>query len=165
MNEKNSPTATLDNIIIRELAEEEIPSIVNAFSAYLEEIEDIGEQELTFSEHNVKLFRLLVIESIKSYGIHPLVAQFGDKLIGFNFWIKLSGFEAKKEMAHALGTYVKQPFRNLGIGSALSKESFNYLKQKGVEKVYGKILSSRDTANKYTNDLQFDNESILCKTL
>jgi L-amino acid N-acyltransferase YncA len=153
------------NIIIRELQDTEVPSIVNAFSDYLEEIESIPEQELTFCQTNVSLFRALVRESMEVYGIHPLVAVMGDKKIGFNFWIKMSGFETKVEIAHALGTYVRQEFRGLGIASKLSLASFEYLKEKGIQKVYGKVFSERESSNKYTNDLGFNKEPILCKIL
>lgn len=154
-----------NKITIRELQDVEVPSIVNAFSDYLEEIENIQEQELTFCQTNVSLFRALVRESMEVYGIHPLVAVIGDKKIGFNFWIKMSGFETKIEMAHALGTYVRQEFRGLGIAKKLSLASFEYLKNKGIQKVYGKVFEERSTSDKYTNDLGFDKQTILCKTL
>lgn len=154
-----------NNIIIRELQAEEIPSVVNAFSDYLEEIESIQEQELTFCQTNVSLFRALVRESMEVYGIHPLIAVIGDKKIGFNFWIKISGFETKVEIAHALGTYVRPEFRGLGIASKLSLVSFEYLKDKGVNKIYGKVFKERSTSDKYTNDLGFNKEAMLCKTL
>ena len=154
-----------NNIIIRELQDTEVPSIVNAFSDYLEEIENIQEQELTFCQTNVSLFRALVRESMEVYGVHPLVAVIGDKKIGFNFWIKMSGFETKIEMAHALGTYVRQEFRGLGIAKKLSLASFEYLKEKGIQKIYGKVFEERATSDKYTNDLGFDKQTILCKTL
>jgi L-amino acid N-acyltransferase YncA len=154
-----------NNITIRELQDTEVPSVVNAFSDYLEEIENIQEQELTFCQTNVSLFRALVRESMEVYGIHPLVAVIGDKKIGFNFWIKMSGFEIKEEIAHALGTYVRPEFRNLGIAKKLSLASFEYLKEKGIQKVYGKVFKERVSSDKYTNDLGFDKQTILCKTL
>jgi L-amino acid N-acyltransferase YncA len=168
MQQNLQQSAVLDNlgnIIIRELQDTEVPAIVNAFSDYLEEIEDIQEQELTFCQTNVSLFRALVRESMEVYGIHPLVAVIGDKKIGFNFWIKMSGFETKVEIAHALGTYVRQEFRGLGIAKKLSLASFEYLKEKGIQKVYGKVFSERESSDKYTNDLGFDKQIILCKTL
>ena len=154
-----------NKITIRELQDVEVPAVVNAFSDYLEEIENIPEQELTFCQTNVSLFRALVRESMEVYGIHPLVAVIGDKKIGFNFWIKMSGFETKIEMAHALGTYVRSEFRNLGIATILSEHSFRYLKEKGIEKIYGKVFKERATSDKYTNDLGFNKEQILCKML
>lgn len=154
-----------NNITIRELQDTEVPAVVNAFSDYLEEIENIQEQELTFCQTNVSLFRALVRESMEVYGICPLVAVVGDKKIGFNFWIKMSGFETKIEMAHALGTYIRPEFRNLGIAKKLSLTSFEYLKEKGIQKIYGKVFEERTTSDKYTNDLGFDKQTILCKTL
>ncbi len=165
MKQNLQQNVALDSIIIRELQREEISSVVNAFSDYLEEIEDIQEQELTFCQANVSLFRALVRESIEVYKIHPLVAVLGDKKIGFNFWIKMSGFEAKTKIAHALGTYVRPEFRNLGIAKKLSLQSFEYLKKKGIQKIYGKVFKERKTSDKYTNDLGFNKETILCKTL
>lgn len=164
-NQQQSVGLGNSSIIIRELQDTEVPSIVNAFSDYLEEIESISEQELTFCQTNVSLFRALVRESMEVYGIHPLVAVIGDRKIGFNFWIKMSGFETKVEIAHALGTYVRSEFRGLGIAKKLSLASFEYLKDKGVQKVYGKVFKERETSDKYTNDLGFDKETILCKTL
>jgi hypothetical protein len=50
-------------IIIRSATDDDTHSIVNAFSDYLEELEDIEEQDLTFTNNNVRLFRLMLIES------------------------------------------------------------------------------------------------------
>lgn len=166
--EKNLPQSVIlgnNNITIRELQDTEVLAVVNAFSDFLEEIESIPEQELTFCQTNVSLFRALVRESMEVYGIHPLVAVIGDKKIGFNFWIKISGFETKVEIAHALGTYVRPEFRGLGLARTISEYSFQYLKSKGIERIYGKVFKERESSDKYTNDLGFDKEAILCKTL
>ncbi len=154
-----------NNITIRESTIDDVQSIVNAFSDYLEEIQNIPEQELTFSNYNVRLFRLMVIESIQSFGICPLVAEHQGKKVGFNFWIKLSGFETKKTQAHALGTYIKPDFRGMGLATRLSHQSFTYLKEKGVDEVYGKVFKERESSNKYTKELRFNKSEILWKKL
>lgn len=154
-----------NNIIIRESTDGDVLSVVNAFSDYLEEIEHIPEQELTFSDSNVRLFRALVRESMSVHGIHPVVAEFNNKKIGFNFWIKISGFEGKQEIVHALGTYIRPEFRKIGLASIMSRISFEYLRSKGVSKVYGKVFESRESSSKYITELGFEKQIILCKTL
>jgi hypothetical protein len=154
-----------DNIIIRTSSNEDVSFIVNCFSSYLEQIEDIEEQELTFSDYNVKLFRLMLIESINIFDIYPAIAEINGKKVGCNFWVKLSSFETKKKIVHALGTFVLNDFRNLGLATRLSEFSFDYLKSKEVEIIYGKVFSSRSTSSKYTKDLGFDKQEILCKML
>lgn len=154
-----------NNVTIRESSIDDVQSIVNAFSDYLEEIKDIPEQELTFSNYNVRLFRLMLIESIQSFGICPAIAEYQNKKVGFNFWLQLSGFETKKTQAHALGTFIRPEFRKLGLATKLSQFSFAYLKEKGIEGVYGKVFKDRESSNKYTKDLGFNALEILWKQL
>jgi len=154
-----------DSIIIRVSTEDDIHSIVNAFSDYLEELEDIEEQDLTFTNNNVKLFRLMLMESIRSYNICPAIAEIEGRKVGFNFWIKMPAFDTKKEMAHALGTFVKKEYRGLGICRKLCEFSFVYLKASGIDKIYGKVFKERESSSKFISDLGFDKLEMLCKTL
>ena len=152
-------------IIIRSSTNDDIHSIVNAFSEYLEELEDIEEQDLTFTDNNVKLFRLMLMESIRSYNICPAIAEIEGKKVGFNFWIKMPAFDTKHEIAHALGTFVKKEYRGLGICRKLCEFSFVYLKASGIDKIYGKVFKERESSSKFISDLGFDKFEMLCKTL
>jgi hypothetical protein len=155
----------LDDIVIREADLSDVSSIVNAFSDYLEEIKDNPEQELTFSNYNVRLFRMMLIESISNHDICPVIALIGSKKIGFNFWIKISSFELKEEIVHALGTFIREDYRGLGLVNILANRSFEYLKSKGVKKVYGKVFKNRTSSSKLVNSLELERIEILCKTL
>ena len=161
----NTTLSQNNSIIIRASSQEDVSFIVNCFSEYLEEIEDIEEQELTFSDYNVKLFRLMLQESVNFFDVWPAVVEVNGKKVGCNFWIKCGGFETKKNMINAFGTFVLKDFRSLGLATKLSEFSFKYLKEKGMDVIYGKVFSSRETSSKYTKDLGFDKQEILCKTL
>ena len=107
----------------------------------------------------------MLVESIQSFGICPAIAEYQNKKVGFNFWIRLSGFETKKTQAHALGTFIRPEFRKLGLATKLSQFSFSYLRERGIEEVYGKVFKSKASSNKYTKDLSFNTSEILWKQL
>lgn len=153
-----------NTFIIREALESDVVACSNAFSLMLEEIQDFPENDLTFSASNVSLFTSLVAESIK-LGFPPIVAEVNGATAGFCLIIKLFGFETKEQSAQALGSYVYEKYRKLGLSRQMLEFAFSSFKEKGIHKIYGKVFESRPSSSQVITNLGLTEVTVLCKTL
>lgn len=147
---------------------DDVESCVNAFSLILDEIQDFPENDLIYSENNVALFRKLITESIK-LGYPPIITNviINNEIssIGFCLIIKLFGFESKYQSAQALGSYVYQKHRSLGLSRLMLEAGFELYKQLGIQKIYGKTFESRAKSNEVITNLDLERVTVLCKNL
>lgn len=153
------------NIIYREATKDDIPSCVNAFSFILDDIQEFSQNDLTYSDYNIKLFRELLTESIFTYDVCPIIAEHDGRKIGWNLIIKLAGFELIYETANAFGTYVLNEYRGKGIATKMTEIGFERLKEKGINRVFGKTFIENPGCKTHYKNLGFTEEKILCKIL
>lgn len=153
-----------NTFIIREALESDIIACSNAFSLMMDEIKDFPENDLTYSESNVSLFTSLVAESIK-LGFPPIVAEANGATVGFCLIIKLFGFQTKEQTAQAIGSYVYEKYRKLGLSRHMLEFAFSSFKEKGVSKIYGKVFESRPSSSQVITNLGLQEITVLCKTL
>lgn len=160
------PEETSDNITFRPAEEKDIHACANAFIFLLQEIEHFPDCQLTLSEYNVRLFSILVLDSIKRFGIAPIIAEINGEAIGFHLTIKILGFETKLNQVNAIGSYVLPNYRHRGISTKMANFAFEYLKSKGVQILYASPpFKERESSPKLYVDLGVEEIKMICKRL
>ncbi len=148
-------------LTFREANEDDISSCCNAFYFLLEETKDLLNQDLTFSEYNVKLFKVILWESIRTYNICPIIAEYQGLKVGWCLLVKTHGFNVKYDSAQAMGSYVEKEFRGNGIATMMLEKAFEILRNKNIKKIFGKFVGEKEA----NSNLQLNDFIIKCKTL
>ncbi len=72
-----------NKINLREADHNDELSCVNAFISMIEETENSPNQDLTLTETNVSLFRVMLRESIRVFNVCPIIAEIDQKRVGW----------------------------------------------------------------------------------
>lgn len=152
------------DIKYRDLKELEQSVIVEFYSKLLNETQQEHEQEILPTDENLKKFEFLIGKSYEN-GIPSFCCEIPNKIIAVTAIVYSDFFDTKKETVYSYGTYVDPSFRRKGIAVKLINYSFERLKTLGVECVYGKFFTSRQSSEKTIKELGLKSSMVLCKFL
>lgn len=152
------------DINYRDLKELEQSVVVEFYGKLLKETQLENEQEILLTEDNLKRFEFIVGKSYEN-GIPSFCCEVSNKIIAVTAIIHYNFFATKKETVYSYGTYVEPNFRKQRIAVNLIKYSFERLKSLGIECVYGKFFTSRQSSDKVIKELGLESSMVLCKYL
>jgi RimJ/RimL family protein N-acetyltransferase len=144
-------------VLIRSMREEDIDIMIDI-------MDSIALEKIFIANEGVKdkdFFKLFVLRRIEKGIWVLLVAQLEGKIVG-HANVQIGHLQKNKHTAY-VATMIANPYRSIGIGSALMAESEKNAKLKGVEKLYLSVFSINKTAKKAYERWGFKTEAVLTK--
>jgi RimJ/RimL family protein N-acetyltransferase len=156
MNEHyNYKTKDGREILIRPMREEDIDRIIDI-------IDSIALEKIFIANEGVKdkdFFKRSTVRRIEKGIWVLLVAQLEGKIVG-HANVQIGHLQKNKHTAY-VATVISNPYRSIGIGSALMDASEKIAKLKGIEKLYLSVFSINEIAKKAYERWGFKTEAIL----
>jgi GNAT superfamily N-acetyltransferase len=127
-------------MIIRPATTDDMLDLVPLFWDMLKELDQYGHDMLP-TANNAWMFCRDVLEPGLVDGT-VIVAEEKGQVLGALFWtLSDSGYETRHKAAVGYGTYVKPDWRGQGLATQMRQIGICRLKQLGVEKLYGTVLT------------------------
>ncbi|MEM2102452.1 MAG: GNAT family N-acetyltransferase [Candidatus Bathyarchaeia archaeon] len=131
---KDGRTATFDW-----LKEEDLPEVVDALNSVIREGKFLFlNNEITDMEEERRWFE----RSMKA-GVLYLVARVDDRVVG---GASIHPFTDKRAHVAEFGIFIRDGYRNIGLGTALTKEFIEIAKERGVEILQLSVYATNERA-------------------
>lgn len=144
-------------VLIRSMREEDIDRIIDI-------VDSIASEKIFIANEGVKdrdLFKRFTVRRIEKGIWVLLVAQLEGKIVG-HANVQIGHLQKNKHTAY-VATVISNPYRSIGIGSALMDASEKIAKLKGIEKLHLSVFSINEIAKKAYERWGFKTEAILSK--
>ncbi len=131
------------------------PAIPRDASAVTEIINSVVEERkfTTFSKMSEKEGRKYIKSIAPNEAI--FVAEFGGKVVGFQFFERFPGGTEANKHVGTMGTFLLKDYRGKSMGSKLAKRTFNWAKRKGFEKIVTWIFEDNIEGLRFYEKLGF----------